>query len=175
MRKRSVLLAGVLTLGVVLALPVGLTFAASNAGPAAPAPSLTLPSLPIPGQSTDPGSSGSQTTPSPSTAPSGGGVPTCLPSLPIPLPSGVPTCFPSGIPTCLPSLPIPLPSGFPIPTCLPGGTTESPVLAAPAASPRSEEHTSELQSHVNLVCRLLLEKKKKSHQLQPVRKHTAEN
>src|SRR5438477_6327887 len=28
-------------------------------------------------------------------------------------------------------------------------------------NPRSEEHTSELQSHVNLVCRLLLEKKKK--------------
>src|SRR5690242_20799918 len=28
-------------------------------------------------------------------------------------------------------------------------------------SRRSEEHTSELQSHVNLVCRLLLEKKKK--------------
>src|SRR6267142_2862665 len=27
------------------------------------------------------------------------------------------------------------------------------------ARPRSEEHTSELQSHVNLVCRLLLEKK----------------
>src|SRR5690242_21025614 len=27
-------------------------------------------------------------------------------------------------------------------------------------SERSEEHTSELQSHVNLVCRLLLEKKK---------------
>src|SRR5690242_21563997 len=27
---------------------------------------------------------------------------------------------------------------------------------------RSEEHTSELQSHVNLVCRLLLEKKKLS-------------
>src|SRR5260370_28482207 len=32
--------------------------------------------------------------------------------------------------------------------------------------PRSEEHTSELQSHLNLVCRLLLEKKKytNSHQ-----------
>src|SRR5690242_21516879 len=30
------------------------------------------------------------------------------------------------------------------------------------APPRSEEHTSELQSHVNLVCRLLLEKKKKN-------------
>src|SRR5438477_8432827 len=28
---------------------------------------------------------------------------------------------------------------------------------------RSEEHTSELQSHVNLVCRLLLEKKNKRH------------
>src|SRR4051812_49468264 len=28
---------------------------------------------------------------------------------------------------------------------------------------RSEEHTSELQSHVNLVCRLLLEKKKKNN------------
>src|SRR5690242_20883283 len=30
-----------------------------------------------------------------------------------------------------------------------------------AGRDRSEEHTSELQSHVNLVCRLLLEKKKK--------------
>src|SRR5260370_28799185 len=29
---------------------------------------------------------------------------------------------------------------------------------------RSEEHTSELQSHLNLVCRLLLEKKKTSLQ-----------
>src|SRR5260370_24392256 len=36
--------------------------------------------------------------------------------------------------------------------------------AAPRAEQeleRSEEHTSELQSHLNLVCRLLLEKKKK--------------
>src|SRR5260370_112792 len=31
----------------------------------------------------------------------------------------------------------------------------------PPARWRSEEHTSELQSHLNLVCRLLLEKKKK--------------
>src|SRR5260370_4685103 len=30
---------------------------------------------------------------------------------------------------------------------------------------RSEEHTSELQSHLNLVCRLLLEKKKRPMQL----------
>src|SRR5690242_20863706 len=33
-------------------------------------------------------------------------------------------------------------------------------LALPFGQRRSEEHTSELQSHVNLVCRLLLEKKK---------------
>src|SRR5690242_2968952 len=32
--------------------------------------------------------------------------------------------------------------------------------ACTARFPRSEEHTSELQSHVNLVCCLLLEKKK---------------
>src|SRR2546430_10247068 len=31
------------------------------------------------------------------------------------------------------------------------------------ADPRSEEHTSELQSQSNLVCRLLLEKKKTKH------------
>src|SRR5690606_40105140 len=36
-----------------------------------------------------------------------------------------------------------------------------PVAAAGPA--RSEEHTSELQSRENLVCRLLLEKKKKSY------------
>src|SRR4051812_49655463 len=35
------------------------------------------------------------------------------------------------------------------------------VNCATTAESRSEEHTSELQSHVNLVCRLLLEKKKK--------------
>src|SRR5690242_21503850 len=36
-----------------------------------------------------------------------------------------------------------------------------PSVFPPSAtySTRSEEHTSELQSHVNLVCRLLLEKK----------------
>src|SRR5260370_42481866 len=36
------------------------------------------------------------------------------------------------------------------------------ALVAKAAPDRSEEHTSELQSHLNLVCRLLLEKKKKT-------------
>src|SRR5437016_8502763 len=34
-------------------------------------------------------------------------------------------------------------------------------LGLEAITPRSEEHTSELQSLTNLVCRLLLEKKKK--------------
>src|SRR2546430_6612153 len=33
----------------------------------------------------------------------------------------------------------------------------------PDPTVRSEEHTSELQSQSNLVCRLLLEKKKKNH------------
>src|SRR5437879_11558901 len=33
----------------------------------------------------------------------------------------------------------------------------------PVPVPRSEEHTSELQSPMYLVCRLLLEKKKKTH------------
>src|SRR5260370_16397552 len=36
--------------------------------------------------------------------------------------------------------------------------------AATKSRSRSEEHTSELQSHLNLVCRLLLEKKKKQNQ-----------
>src|SRR5260370_31953471 len=40
-------------------------------------------------------------------------------------------------------------------TQLPPGVNNQNVLV------RSEEHTSELQSHLNLVCRLLLEKKKK--------------
>src|SRR5690348_17509790 len=42
----------------------------------------------------------------------------------------------------------------------------SRVRSGPRASTRrsrSEEHTSELQSPVHLVCRLLLEKKKKKH------------
>src|SRR2546429_6454025 len=38
-----------------------------------------------------------------------------------------------------------------------------PRRAAPRPSDRSEEHTSELQSRLHLVCRLLLEKKKKQY------------
>src|SRR5256885_13089761 len=36
----------------------------------------------------------------------------------------------------------------------------SGAVAVPAPAQRSEEHTSELQSPCNIVCRLLLEKKK---------------
>src|SRR5260221_10041310 len=36
-------------------------------------------------------------------------------------------------------------------------------IADNRTGPRSEEHTSELQSHSDLVCRLLLEKKKKNY------------
>src|SRR2546430_7499578 len=41
----------------------------------------------------------------------------------------------------------------------------SAVMLVPAQGGRSEEHTSELQSQSNLVCRLLLEKKKKNIRL----------
>src|SRR5260221_10304610 len=37
-------------------------------------------------------------------------------------------------------------------------TSRSPKRREQTCSPRSEEHTSELQSHSDLVCRLLLEK-----------------
>src|SRR5260370_17454102 len=55
-------------------------------------------------------------------------------------------------------------------SCTRAGATHLRALRArpprgpgPRLRPRSEEHTSELQSHLNLVCRLLLEKKKKEH------------
>src|SRR2546430_12355462 len=44
-----------------------------------------------------------------------------------------------------------------------------PAVPRPGAGPRrSEEHTSELQSQSNLVCRLLLEKKKKKSQIRHI-------
>src|SRR5260370_39860333 len=63
---------------------------------------------------------------------------------------------------------------------------ENPLIGAPeeeaphrtrASEPpvsleaRSEEHTSELQSHLNLVCRLLLEKKKQHQHAAPQHTH----
>src|SRR5690348_17725921 len=43
------------------------------------------------------------------------------------------------------------------------GATPRTLAATDAGAVRSEEHTSELQSPVHLVCRLLLEKKKQQH------------
>src|SRR5260370_7535024 len=45
--------------------------------------------------------------------------------------------------------------------CLPHLHCLALAMVWSARENRSEEHTSELQSHLNLVCRLLLEKKKK--------------
>src|SRR5256885_5220149 len=53
-------------------------------------------------------------------------------------------------------------------------TARAQAISMAAASPtprRSEEHTSELQSPCNLVCRLLLEKKKKRVHLAQVMCH----
>src|SRR5256884_6402008 len=50
-----------------------------------------------------------------------------------------------------------------VPTARPLARSRVPARCRrrkPARSPRSEEHTSELQSRLHLVCRLLLEKKK---------------
>src|SRR3712207_9526702 len=44
-----------------------------------------------------------------------------------------------------------------------GADACSGTVATRSVWPRSEEHTSELQSRQYLVCRLLLEKKKKEH------------
>src|SRR5438105_8074076 len=59
---------------------------------------------------------------------------------------------------------------FRSPRCLPGGRARAIGLLSDGAQGddhraslwRSEEHTSELQSRVELVCRLLLEKKNRS-------------
>src|SRR2546427_6536849 len=60
---------------------------------------------------------------------------------------------------------------FPYTTLFRSAGQERPPDFAPRGislsveNPRSEEHTSELQSQSNLVCRLLLEKKKKTQSL----------
>src|SRR5690606_40848028 len=47
-------------------------------------------------------------------------------------------------------------------SCRPRPPSGAPLARAGARTERSEEHTSELQSRENLVCRLLLEKKKQT-------------
>src|SRR3712207_7110488 len=56
---------------------------------------------------------------------------------------------------CISALPVPV-----ILPLLPFSDTQRPLWSPLCARPRSEEHTSELQSRQYLVCRLLLEKKK---------------
>src|SRR5438067_8551454 len=56
-----------------------------------------------------------------------------------------------------PSVPQP-----PAPTCASYAKRARKSREGNASPPRSEEHTSELQSRFDLVCRLLLEKKKKA-------------
>src|SRR2546422_7694409 len=52
--------------------------------------------------------------------------------------------------------------GHRVPVIAHGIRRHLPVGVALAHEARSEEHTSELQSRLHLVCRLLLEKKKKT-------------
>src|SRR5438132_2557218 len=53
-----------------------------------------------------------------------------------------------------------------------GGSPPRPLGCMDSTGTRSEEHTSELQSHSDLVCRLLLEKKKKNKQKCTTTTHT---
>src|SRR2546429_1300513 len=46
-------------------------------------------------------------------------------------------------------------------SCSSRSSQDTPTIATRGISVRSEEHTSELQSRLHLVCRLLLEKKKR--------------
>src|SRR5215204_6912647 len=55
------------------------------------------------------------------------------------------------------------------------GRPGPPGRSAAEGPSRSEEHTSELQSHSDLVCRLLLEKKKKINGQQLLKKKKKKN
>src|SRR2546426_6422381 len=90
-----------------------------------------------------------------------------IPQTPSPVrtPSSVASPSPRSTPSSQ-ATPSPQPSPFAVPS-LPGPSPVPSNTQRPAVSPsppvsltRSEEHTSELQSPCNLVCRLLLEKKK---------------
>src|SRR5438034_2345199 len=94
--------------------------------------------------------------------------------------TGVQTCalpiLPSGL---LPSASLYTPSPRPRLWSVRISEVELPIRRRGFSS-RSEEHTSELQSHSDLVCRLLLEKKKKRKKIKrekietQERKNTAE-
>src|SRR5206468_10303404 len=78
-------------------------------------------------------------------------------------PTPAPPCRPATSRSCSPPTTAPHSSSVtrrsPTPSCTPG-PTGSPARSSRA---RSEEHTSELQSRSDLVCRLLLEKKKQKY------------
>src|SRR5438034_7813623 len=74
--------------------------------------------------------------------------------------SQVPSCSPLKIPGALSLIPSPMTTSPHI-FMRSNMPRMASLAAASAASLRSEEHTSELQSHSDLVCRLLLEKKNK--------------
>src|SRR5215469_18817287 len=63
------------------------------------------------------------------------------------------------------ALPIRRPGNGSCNSTRPSSTTGPGTWACSRTTPRSEEHTSELQSRRDLVCRLLLEKKKKKSRL----------
>src|SRR5438270_10267089 len=75
--------------------------------------------------------------------------------------------FPTRRSSDLPPGPAPPTGGRAATSCSPS-TTRGPTWPSgsrwTSGPPRSEEHTSELQSQSNLVCRLLLEKKKHNYQ-----------
>src|SRR5688572_32283721 len=77
------------------------------------------------------------------------------------------TLFRSRVSTLWSARPTGSPSG-----AVPRPASQQPRTSRPARasfSARSEEHTSELQSQSNLVCRLLLEKKKKKKKRHKIR------
>src|SRR5690606_41703270 len=85
-------------------------------------------------------------------------------------PTPPPPCAPPSSPDCQPT-PAPTPGFDPLlppqrvsthfcPGMRPRGRVETTSGGGSETPQRSEEHTSELQSRENLVCRLLLEKKK---------------
>src|SRR2546427_6737674 len=65
-----------------------------------------------------------------------------------------------------------IPAPYPYRCACRGEDAGCPVCSGAVLEQRSEEHTSELQSQSNLVCRLLLEKKKKKLYKRPQCEHS---